>query len=292
MTRPQGHLDLDALADVLAGEADDSHLRSCAACADALAELAAAEASVTAALHELPPPPLPEDLSLRLTRALHEERRREVATARPHRRRPPVWLPGAAAAVALFLAGAVGWSLLDPSLQGSSDDSSAASGGGGESSADTDSGAALDSGDTASAPEAAAEQAAPPAAATPTDWAQETSRPTALARLLVLADAEERGGPPASAGTALAAPAPSAAADLRSDALDRLRDPAELAACLAGLPTGDDEVLAVDYARYAGAPAVAVVQPADTGSVEVTVVGSTCSATGPAVLDRVVLPRP
>ena len=72
MTRPQGHLDLDALADVLAGEGDDTHVRSCATCTEALAELAAADLTVTSALHALPAPPLPEGLSLRLTRALPE----------------------------------------------------------------------------------------------------------------------------------------------------------------------------------------------------------------------------
>jgi hypothetical protein len=51
-------------------------------------------------------------------------------------------------------------------------------------------------------------------------------------------------------------------------------------------------VLAVDYAQYAGAPAVAVVQPADAGTVTVTVVGSGCSAADPEVLSEVRLPRP
>ncbi len=66
MTDSPGHLDLDALADVLAGERDDAHLRTCPPCTDRLAELAAADASVTAALGALPPPPLPDGLSERL----------------------------------------------------------------------------------------------------------------------------------------------------------------------------------------------------------------------------------
>ena len=37
MTDPSGHLDLDALADVLAGERDDAHLPTCRSCADRLA---------------------------------------------------------------------------------------------------------------------------------------------------------------------------------------------------------------------------------------------------------------
>jgi hypothetical protein len=287
VTAPHGHLDLDALADVLAGEGDDAHVRSCARCADALAELAAADLSVTAALHALPAPTVPAGLSQQLTRALHEERRREVAVVRPHRRRAPTWLPSAAAAVALVLAGAASWSLLDPSLQGSSSDTSTASGGGG---GGVESGAAGESEDSAS--EAAAGPALPPAAATPTDWAQGAARPAALARLLVLADADVD----AQERSDLAAPSaqapPPAASALVGDALDRLRDPAELAACLGALPDGPGDVLAVDYATYDGAPAVAVVRPADTGSVQVTLVGSGCSAADPALLDQVVLPRP
>ena len=64
----------DALADVLAGERpDDLHLRSCGACADRLAELAAAEVAVVASLAALPPAPVPEGLVERLTAALRDE---------------------------------------------------------------------------------------------------------------------------------------------------------------------------------------------------------------------------
>ena len=67
-----GHLDLDALADVLAGERDDAHLRTCRHCTDRLGELAAADASVAGALGALPAPPLPDGLSARLAQALQE----------------------------------------------------------------------------------------------------------------------------------------------------------------------------------------------------------------------------
>jgi RNA polymerase sigma-70 factor (ECF subfamily) len=218
------------------------------------------------ALAALPPPPLPDGLSARLARALQDERRRELATVTPlrrgrragcrPRRRPRCW----------SWQGGVGWSLLDPSGQGQDAATSAAestAGGGGEGgSGDTDDSAV---------PEAAAELAPPV-----TDWADEASRPAAVSQLL------------AAAGGA----ADSAPARPRGDELDRLRDPAALAACLANLPDGDADVLAVDYARWAGVPAVAVVQAVDPRLVRVTVVGSSCSATDPALLGGTVLPRP
>ena len=260
MTDAPGHLDLDALADVLAGEREDAHLRTCAACSERLAELAAADASVTAALAALPAPPLPPGLSLRLTQAVQQERRRELAAVRPLRRRTPTWLPAVAASVVLVMAGAVGWSLLDLSGQGSTDTAASDAGGGGGQ-------------ESGAAPEAATGLAVP---RTGTDWADEAARPAALARLLASADP--------SLGGATAVPS--------GDGLDRLRDPAALAACLADLPGGDDDVLAVDYAQYAGAPAVAFVQPEDPGTVQVTVVSGDCSAGDPDVLAEVVLPRP
>jgi len=269
VTDSPGHPDLDALADVLAG-GDDAHLRTCASCRERLAELAAADASVSAALAALPAPPLPDGLTARLERALWEERLREERQARaaghPARRRAPAWLPAAAAAVALVLAGGVGVSLLDLSGQGSSD--TAASGGAGQ--------------DESGAGESAADDSAMDAAAprtrtgTGTDWADGPSRTAALPRLLAPADTSASGATAFSAG----------------DGLDRLRDPAALAACLAALPGGDADVLAVDYARYAGAPALAVVQADGPDLVEVTVVGSGCSAADPQVLGSASLPRP
>ena len=289
MTQPQGHLDLDALAEVLAGERDDAHLRSCAVCTDELAALAVADAEVTAALTALPPLPLPDGLSLRLTRALQEERRREVATLRPLRRRAPSWLPAVAASAVLVMAGAAGWSLLDLAGSGGQDTSTeTASGGGGAEDQDAQESESRDEAATAladpSAPAPAATSstgsapfAAPPAptGATATDWAVAAARPAALSRLLVLPDTRDRS---ATAATA--------------DGLGRLRDPAALADCLSGLPEGDDGVLAVDYARFAGAPALAVVQAGEPGQVRVTVLGSGCTAGDLQLLDAAVLPRP
>jgi len=267
VTDPPGHLDLDALADLLAGERSDAHLRSCEPCSDRLAELAAADASVRAALGSLSAPPLPEGLSGRLATAVQEERRRELAAVRPLRRRAPTWLPAAAASVALVTAGAAGWSLLDLSGPGSQE--AATSGAAGDTGDET--GGAAGGGPDPAAPEAATGLAAPSA---PTDWADEASRTAALTRLL------EPSRPPA---TSAAAP---------GDGLDRLRDPAALDACLSGLPGGGADVLAVEHARFAGAPAVAVVRPDRPQRVRLTVVGSGCSAAGPDVLLDTTLPRP
>ena len=219
---------------------------------------------MSAALGALPPLPLPEGLAGRLARAVQQERLRELAVVRPlRRRRAPAWLPAAAASAALVMAGAVGWSVLDPSAGQDSSDSAAseATGGGGGQEAAPEAG-----------PEAASGLASPAAA---TDWADEAARSAALARLLAAGE---------SADSTAAAPS--------GDGLDRLRDPTALQACLDALPQGGDDVLAVDRAQYAGAPAVAVVQPADGGRVVLTVVGSGCSAVDPDVLDRAVLPRP
>ncbi len=304
MTHPQGHLDLDALADVLAGERDDAHLRSCDRCADRFAELAAADAQVSAALAALPAPPLPAGLSLRLTQAVQAERRQEVASVRTQRRgRPPSWLPAVAASAVLVTAGATGWALLDLSGDSGQDTaaSTAAGGGSGQDRTSEESGGADDAADgggdeaasDVAAPDAAAGSGTSPGAASPTaatafaaptaatatDWAVEASRPAALARLLGLSDERD-------ASTA-DDPAPVAPA---VSGLDRLRDPAALSACLAGLP--GEEVLAVDYASYDGVPALAVVQPDGAARVRVTVVASGCSAADPQVLQTTVVERP
>jgi len=265
------HLDLDALADVLAGERDDPHLRACADCRDRLAELEAADARVTAALGALPAPPLPPGLAAELQRVVRQERQREVAAVLPLRRparRAPTWLPAVAASAALVMAGAVGWSLLDPSFPQSGDDAASTAGGGGGADSDT-------SDESAAAPEAAAGLAAP-RTGTATDWSDEAARAAALTRLL----------------RSTATLDSSATAVPTGVGLDRLRDPAELAACLANLPAGDDDVLAVDYAQWAGRPAVAVVQGVEAGLVRVTVVGSGCSGADPDLLGGTVLPRP
>lgn len=68
------HLDLDTLADHLVGEGGgDAHLSTCPACQDRLAELSAAQVTVSASLAALPPPPLPPDLAERIAAAIAAE---------------------------------------------------------------------------------------------------------------------------------------------------------------------------------------------------------------------------
>ncbi len=67
---------------------------------------------------------------------------------------------------------------------------------------------------------------------------------------------------------------------MASDGLARLREPAALASCLAGLlpvDQPDARPLALDYAAYQGAPALAVLlDDPDPAKVSVFVVGPTC----------------
>ncbi|MCU1692730.1 MAG: hypothetical protein JWM64_1821, partial [Frankiales bacterium] len=79
------------------------------------------------------------------------------------------------------------------------------------------------------------------------------------------------------------------------DPLARLRVPAELAACLGELAGPDTDVvpLALDYARYRGAPALAVVLPsARADRVDVFVVGAGCTAGDDQTLFFTRQPRP
>ena len=295
MSGPQSapHLDLDRLADLLAGEgsdADVAHVGACAGCAGRLDELSVAEVEVAAALAALPAPELPPDLAERLTAALAAEPAlapttpgwAAAPTADPApsegsrtvtpfptagARRERRWLaPLGAAAALVLVVGGLGGAIV------------AGGGGGGDDSADT----------AASGGGSAAEESAPldvPTSSTGQDYAAAGSLAAALPGVLA-GQALGR----ASAGEA--APAPSSGdtsegtldsgdALTAGDPLARLRDPAALAACLNELlPADDTTVLALDYAAYAGEPALAVVLPA-TGApdkVDVFVVGAGCSA--------------
>lgn len=290
------HLDLDALADVLAGERpDDPHLRRCASCTDRLAELQAAEVSVVASLATLPDPELPEGLAARLEAALRAEpalsaaagaagaevssvRRRPGASASvttlPARRRP--WLPAAAAAAVLVLAGALAW----PVLQGSGSGADIAAGGAG--------GAQTESADEVGAAQAASAVRNQSGI----DYADEAQRDDALPQVLAgtatspdaLAALPESGRatepvPPEPGGPPPDGPVSSGVA---ADPLARLREPAALEDCLSALrPAGEDDVepLALDYARFQGAPALAVVLPGDApDKLTLFVVGAGCSS--------------
>ena len=87
MTGPSAprHLDLDELADVLAGvRTGDRHLATCDDCTHRLAELAEAEVAVAAALALLPAPALPEGLSERLAEVARTRTAEEQAASDGH----------------------------------------------------------------------------------------------------------------------------------------------------------------------------------------------------------------
>jgi hypothetical protein len=291
------HLDLDLLADLLAGEGTDegvvAHLRHCAGCSGRLDELAAAEEEVVAALAALPPPPVPAGLADRLAAALAaepalaptsgppdwaraddepgsgDEPREGARTVTPfpaERRRS--WSPLAAAASLLLLAGAVGGGLALASRGGGVDSTTSAAPGGAAESADL----------------------GIPISETGQDYAADGALAAALPDLLggTAPTAATLESQPQSDGDAggSAADQDQSVTSLQERAggdggLDRLREPPELASCLdAVLPPEDDAArpLAVDYAAYGGEPALVVVLPA-TGApdkVDVFVVGSGC----------------
>lgn len=267
------HLDLDTLADVLADEGephDTAHLSACASCTSRLAELQAADARVAAALSTLPPPAVPADLADRLTAALAAEAPLRAGSASvtalpaPGSRRR-TWLPAAAAAVLLLSGAGIGYSLLDG-------------------------GAADSAGDSATGATAGPEVVV---SASGTDYADPAAVSAALPRVLTGGEAVALAQPGDSAAgsgdagrstqdesAAAAAPAPEAA--MVADPLAPLRTPEGLADCLVSLQESPDaapvEPLAVDYAMYDGAPALAVVLlDPDPSKLSVFVVGPNCN---------------
>lgn len=285
MTSPSPHLDLDALADALAGEGDEvgaAHLAGCGSCASRLDELVAAQVRVVAVLGALPPPAVPADLAGRLDAALAAEAPMRPAprgasavgasvtalpTARGPRRRS--WLPAAAAVVVLASGAGLGLALLGDGLGGSDADTASTTAG----ALAEDDAAGVDLLLTASG----------------TDWADPAAGTTALPR--VLSGAADR--------FLLQGPAPASDAEsgvASVDELEVLRTPEGLAACLSAvLPPDEPDLvpLAVDYASYAGEPALAVVLPdPDPTQVSVFVVGAGCSAAGDQTLFFLRAPRP
>jgi hypothetical protein len=275
------HLDLDALADLLAGEGgarEADHVAGCAACSSALEDLDRAQDPVRRALAGLPAPVVPADLAARLHAALLQAREptgsaRLLPLPTGRRRRLPAperLLAGAAGVVVLLVLGVLALGV------------HRTGGGGGDSSASS-------SGASAGSAQAPRLEGGAPAL-----------DPTVLAGLPTSSTGVDYSGGPAAVSAALAgllaAPPPGSPASSRpADPLDRLRDPGELAGCLSSLlaPGPPGGPLALDYARYAGAPAlVAVLPTADPGRVEVVVVGAGCRAGTPGTLLRTAVARP
>lgn len=303
-----GHLDLDRLADLLAGEgsdADVAHVGDCAGCAGRLDELAAAEVHVAAVLAALPPPELPAGLADRLTAALAAEPALPPSTEQPEwstgadgaatrtvtpfpragaarGRSPRRWAPVAAAAALLVAAGTLGGGVLLAQRSGDDADTSTAASG------DAGGGAGEDL------------FAGVPRNSTGRDYAAEGVLAATLPQLLEGGAAPETstasdraaapGGDPAPAEAPVEdadlAPAETLA-EARTESrsatatgLDRLREPQALASCLAAVLPPEEDVLplAVDYAVYGAEPALVVVLPATRApdKVDVYVVGAGC----------------
>lgn len=307
MTSPSPHLDLDALADALAGEgapAERIHLAGCEACAGRLAELRAADAAVGSQLGSLGTPALPHDLATRLDRALAAQQppapaRPASVTALPSRRTGRSggarWLPAAAAA-ALVLGGA-GFAVSQAGPDRGSDAASTAAGGSAEMAAPavpelllTASGADWADpatpgttlpqllGGQAQAYRLSDEQARSSAESGEQSTEQSAEQSTDDAATSDSQDADQSG--PAGA------PAPPLPDDQQE--LARLRTADGLDACLAALLPAQQPAtrpIAVDYATYDGEPALAVVLPdPDPAQASIFVVGADCSAADPDVL--------
>ena len=276
------HLDLDRLADVVAGEAaEPDHLSGCAQCSAALSELRAADAEVSAQLAALPDPPLPEGLADRLDAALAAERTSAstVTTlpARPQASRGPARWLGAAAAAVLVLAGVTFGATQLAGREGGDD---------AQTTAQSDAGGAA---------EAARDVVRN---STGADYQGQQDLAAAVPRLLA--------GRAAQAPAAVAAPnadgGTSSYAEDRTmraaapDPLERLRQTPALADCLVALLPPEDpavEPLALDYGTFQGAPAMVVVLPsALPDKLDVFVVGPQCAQADANVLFYASVARP
>ena len=266
------HLDLDALADVLAGEHEPEHLAGCAGCRARLDELAADLPRVSQALAEAPLPEMPADLPGRLVAALAAERASSGGDVLPLVRRRTRWLPalGAVAAAAALVTGGV---LV---MQG-----------GGDEQADTASTAGYavnDSGTnyTRSGAELAAEL-------------------PAILKGSAHAAADEVAPRPSAAGFGAATSGPTKgsralqAPVVPADPLAALRSTTGLATCLNSLtdPADSGLPLALDYATFEGRPALVVVLPThQADKVDVFVVPPGCANADGNVLYFRRLPKP
>ncbi|MCA1712486.1 MAG: hypothetical protein LC789_12960 [Actinobacteria bacterium] len=261
MTPEQQHLDLDALADVLAGDDEPAHLADCASCRGRLIELRTADEQIRAELAALPDPPLPEGLGARLDAAFAAER--PSVTTLPVRTapRPGRWLPAAAAAVLLL--------------------------GGATYAATRSGGAAQDSATSAAGDSAGQAETTSNLVRNDTGTAYDDRAALAAAVPRLLAGTARLTGalPPSAAGSAQDSTTLSAPA---ADPLARLRTPQGLAECLLGvLPPDDPSVrpLALDYGSFRGRPAMVLLLPSPLPKkVDAYVLGPGCSRADAQVL--------
>lgn len=303
------HLDLDQLAHLLADGYDAApsldpvtreHAGSCPTCAAGLRELQHAQDQVSVALASLPDPPLPAGLAARLEEAVARERggttvptsptviafppARPLAptaqapvtppTVVPLVGRRPRWQPWAAGAAAAAVLGTGAVLLTRPPGGGLASTSSARSGGSN-----------------------AGQAPAGPAVPTSSSGTDYRGTPALAAALPALLRGAATAPGPAAARSTHGSPTPAPGSATRpseavlgaaaSAQLDRLRNPRALADCVAALQDPGSPVLplALDYARYAGAPALVVILPSTRpGKVDVYAVGAGCSRSDARVL--------
>lgn len=255
------HLDLDALADVLAGVAAPEHLDTCTACRSRLAELSAALPAVAASLAALPPAVEPAALADRVSASLASARaeqpagkaRQDVLPLAARRTGSSrLWKAVAAvAAAAVLVTGAV------LALQRDGHKSTQAT-------------------------------RTWHASATGTDYGAGASALSKQLPALLAGTAR-----PASTG---AQPETATSTRAAADPLARLRTTAGLAQCLVALSDpGQAAVvpLALDYAAYKSQPALVVVLPSGKADkVDVFVVGAACAPADAKLLFFARLPKP
>jgi hypothetical protein len=281
---PEQHLDLDALADVLADDPSlgaEEHVAGCAQCRTALDELRAAQTQMREELGALPAVPMPVDVAARISDALRDEAPTAPTvaddaapatttvtpfpTAAPDatRANPARWLAAAAAVVVLLAGGLYGISRLGDD---SGSATSASSGAGG-----TEAAPKLDIARNSSG----------------TDYTDRASLSAAVTTLLA-----GRAADSALTQQAPAATTPQNDAGAKTltapDPLAPLRDNKGLAECLLALLPPDDpsvQPLAIDYATFRGSPAMVVLLPgAVENKLDVFVVGPGCSRANDSVL--------
>lgn len=267
------HLDLDALADLLAGQGDAAHLAECAGCRSALAELEQADRQVGAQLAALPAPPVPAGAEDRVLAALAAERAAAPAAPAPapvtvvpasagsSPARSRRWLPvaGGIAAAAVLVTAAL---LLRHG--GTTGTRTAGSPGGQVARSSTGNAYAKDGKALAAALPGLLKGDAPSAAAGPAGVS----------------------APQSATGTSRTADAADPLAALRGNGL---------APCVAALsdPSDPGVPLALDYASFDGQPALVVVFPASApDKVDVFVVGARCNAQDADVLFFTRLDKP
>jgi hypothetical protein len=283
--------DLDQLADFAAGLLDGTpegaaiaeQIERDPAAARLHAALIHADNVVRAELRALAAPTMPADVFARLDAALAAESNAEAATAEevdsrqlrpqadsgadsdgdtgtgrvvPLHRRRTWWMGGGAAAagIALIAAGAVGFGMFTQTKHGTQEGSTAAS---------------APHTDLKSVPPGVPSRAEGSLGET-ASGTEYQSASLAVQIPALLGVSQDRGERKFASGT------PTAEA-----ALQRLLSPTELANCLAALGAVG-RPLAIDYARYAGNPAVVIVLPskATPSVVDVAIVGPDCGRSG------------